>query len=94
MAYLVYNKATTLVMKSGVYGRDQYRTEAAARAFLTRMVKMGYRRDDYDVAEVGDYYNNIEQKVQVTNLMTGKKVMQSVNTPRCCDVSSETYWSM
>lgn len=94
MAYLVYNKATTLVMKSGVYGRDQYRTESAAKAFLTRMTKMGYRRDDYDVAKVSDYYNNIEKQVQVTNLMTGKKVTQSVNTPHCCDVSSETYWSM
>ena len=94
MAYLVYNKATTLVMKSRTYGRDQYRTESAAKAFLTRMTKMGYRRDDYDVAEVSDYYNNIEKQVQVTNLMTGKKIMQSVNTPHCCDVSSETYWSM
>jgi len=30
----------------------------------------------------------------VVNLMSGKKVKQAVGTPLCCDVSSETYWSM
>lgn len=28
----------------------------------------------------------------VTNLMTGKEVEIDVNTPRCCDPSSELYW--
>jgi hypothetical protein len=30
----------------------------------------------------------------VTNLMSGKQVIQASDTPLCCDVSSETYWSM
>jgi hypothetical protein len=30
----------------------------------------------------------------VQNLMSGKDVVQSINTPLCCNVSSETYWSM
>ena len=31
---------------------------------------------------------------KVRNLMSGEEVEISVDTPRCCDPSSETYWSM
>jgi hypothetical protein len=30
----------------------------------------------------------------VTNLMTGKEIRIAADTPRCCDPSSESYWSM
>jgi len=30
----------------------------------------------------------------VTNLMTGKQVVEDRDTPRCCSVSSEVYWAM
>jgi hypothetical protein len=30
----------------------------------------------------------------VTSLMTGKDVIIEADTPRCCDPSSELYWSM
>ena len=30
----------------------------------------------------------------VKSLMTGKDVQIETETPRCCDPSSETYWSM
>jgi len=30
----------------------------------------------------------------VQNLMSGRDVVQDKDTPLCCDVSSETYWSM
>jgi hypothetical protein len=58
------------------------------------MVKMGYRKEDFAVAEISDFRANIEKYETVTNLMSGKPVRQSVNTPLSCDVSSETYWSM
>jgi hypothetical protein len=32
--------------------------------------------------------------VERTNLMTGKKFKESVDTPYYCSPSSETYWSM
>jgi hypothetical protein len=94
MAYIVYNKETTKTIRAKAYGKDYYATEAAAKAFLTRMVKMGYRKEDFAVAEIGDFRTNIEKYETVTNLMSGKQVRQSVNTPLSCDVSSETYWSM
>jgi hypothetical protein len=94
MAYVVYNKETTKTIRAKAYGKEYYATEAAAKAFLTRMVKMGYRKEDFAVAEIGDFRANIEKYENVTNLMSGKQVSQSVNTPLSCDVSSETYWSM
>jgi hypothetical protein len=30
----------------------------------------------------------------VTNLMSGKEIQIDADTPRCCDPSSELYWSM
>jgi hypothetical protein len=30
----------------------------------------------------------------VKNLMTGKDIQIATDTPRCCDPSSEAYWSM
>lgn len=30
----------------------------------------------------------------VTNLMTGAQVQERADTPLCCSVSSEAYWSM
>ena len=94
MSYIVYNKKTTKTIRAKTYGKEYYATEAAAKAFLTRMVKMGYRKEDFAVAEIGDFRANIEKYENVTNLMSGKPVRQSVNTPLSCDVSSETYWSM
>ena len=94
MSYVVYNKETTKTIRAKAYGKEYYATEAAAKAFLTRMVKMGYRKEDFAVAEIGDFRANIEKYENVTNLMSGKQVRQSVNTPLSCDVSSETYWSM
>lgn len=94
MAYVVYNKETTVTMRAKAYGKEYYATEAAAKAFLTRMVKMGYRKEDFAVAEIGYFRENIEKYETVTNLMTGEPVRQSVNTPYYCSVASETYWSM
>jgi len=92
--YVVYNKETTVTMRAKAYGKEYYASEAAAKAFLTRMVKKGYRREDFDVAELGYFRENIEKYETVRNLMTGEPVRQSVNTPYYCSVASETYWSM
>jgi len=38
------------------------------------------------------HYGNLTKKV--TNLNSGKEIEISINTPACCDPSTETYWSM
>lgn len=91
--FLVYNKETTMIMRPRQYAPELYKTEAAAKAFLTRMVKMGYHRDDYAVAESNHFCANIEKYRRVKNLMTGETAIESVNTPNSCSVASESYWS-
>lgn len=46
------------------------------------------------VADIETYTNEIEQQVERTNLMSGKKYKESINTPISCSPASETYWSM
>ena len=40
------------------------------------------------------YFNNLEAQEEVTNMMSGKKFKQSVNTPSFMSPASESYWSM
>jgi len=74
-------------------GKKTWKSFGAAKAFRTRMARMGYNTDEYGIVDV-DLYNLIEQQVEKTNLMTGKKYRESVNTPLHLSPSSETYWSM
>ena len=41
-----------------------------------------------------NYTKNVVHKVTVRNLMSGKEVEIDSNTPRCCDPSSEQFWTM
>ena len=49
---------------------------------------------DMKIINTDTYFNNIEAQEEVTNMMSGKKFKQSVNTPNFMSPSSETYWSM
>ena len=48
--------------------------------------------NNYVVMSVVDY-DAIEPMVEVTNMMTGKKYTESINTPSYMSASSEAYWS-
>ena len=80
MSYIVYNTRTTGLVAS-------YKTKGYA-------LRKASKNADWAVAEYNDYYNNIVKTKKVKSLMSGKEVEISVNTPLCCDPSSETYWSM
>ena len=90
--YYVYNLETSQIMKNKK-GKGTWKSLGAAKAFRTRMARMGYNTDEYGIVDV-DLYSLIEQQVEKTNLMTGKKYRESVNTPLHLSPSSETYWSM
>ena len=93
--FVIYNKATTAIVKERSYSRAHYATETAAKAAITRFAKKGIcAKDEVAVAESGYYYENIEARVKRTNLMSGKEFTESVNTPYYCSPSSESYWSM
>lgn len=46
--------------------------------------------DRYD----SSYIIDVKPYKKVRNLMTGVDIMIPADTPRCCDPSTETYWSM
>ena len=103
--FVIYNKNTSEILEiRRADGRQnaQYYGEGAAKAALTRFCKKSkfnftdpeYPLYQYAIAERSHYDRNIEKKVERTNIMTGAKFMESVNTPYYCSPSSETYWSM
>ena len=83
--------------------RQSYKTMAAAKAALTRMSKL-YRADllesvndpmfRYGIAEAAYFHKSIEKSRKTSNMMSGKPIVEPVNTPNYMSPSSEAYWSM
>jgi len=83
--------------------RKSYSTMAAAKAALTRMSKR-YRADlldsvndpvfRYGIAEADYFHKSIEKSRKTSNMMSGKPMVEPVNTPNYMSPSSEAYWSM
>ncbi len=100
MKFVVYNIKTTIYMPQKANRRwmsNTYETQAAAKAALTRAVKDGRvkNRDLYAIADYAYFSKNLEKKVVRKNLLSGKDMApMSVNTPACCDPSTETYHCM
>ena len=92
MSYVVYNTQTTRIV--GSRSTKYWKSEAAAKAHLTRMGKMGYNVDEFAVAETNTFYDSIEASVTKVNLMSGKEYQERANTALSCSPASETYWSM
>lgn len=94
MTYVVYEVESTRIATPKPYGKEYYATEAAAKAAKTRMEKgKRWAGKELAVAEITMYRTLIEKMVEKTNLMSGKKYMESINTPNYCSPSSEAYWS-
>lgn len=91
--FVIYDKETTRLVGSSLDPK-KFKTERAAKGFLTRLVNRGYIREKYAIADTTTFLMDIEKWVTKKNLLSGKEFRQSVNTPLCCDPSSETYWSM
>ena len=95
MTYVVYEVESTRIATPKPYGKEYYATETAAKAAKTRMEKgKRWAGKELAVAEITMYRTLIEKMVEKTNMMSGKKYMESVNTPNYCSPASESYWSM
>ncbi len=97
MRYVVYHKDTTRYLRNhpGVRtDHSSFASMAAARAALTRECNRGVVSRESFLITDGDSFDKIEKTETVSNLMSGKPVTQSVNTPHCCNPASERYWSM
>lgn len=98
MGFRAYNVATTRYLCNHPRvktKKELFATAAAARAAITREHNRGaIHAASFAVAESFVFHAEIEKKETVKNLMSGKDIVQSVNTPHCCNPSTETYWSM
>lgn len=93
--YVIYNTATTAIVKERSYSKSYWSTEAAAKAAVTRFSKKGVcKKEEVAIADIDYYQKNIEGQVKRVNMMSGQEYYESVNTPSYCSPSSESYWSM
>jgi hypothetical protein len=91
MSFIIYHVASTHIYSAPSTGKQNYNTAGGAKNAIKRM---NLNPDEFDVAEVGNFHGNIEKQERKRNFMTGEWFTQPVNTPRCCDPSTELYWSM
>jgi hypothetical protein len=92
--YIIYEKKTTFLF-GGTLNFKHYETRGAAKAARTKAAKAGkIVKSHYRIMDYAKFKATVEKQVEKTNMMSGKKFTQSINTPLCCDPSSETYWSM
>jgi hypothetical protein len=81
--YVVYDKLTSRIVR-------KFDTMRGARISSAAYNK----RDGVNSARYTAIENILPDTIIVKNLMTGKDVEIPGDTPRCCDPSSELYWTM
>lgn len=98
--FVVYHCETKRIVRSKPYQDAIFKTQGAAKACKTRLLKKidrhgrpEYTADQLEVADKVVYDLLIGGKHQVKNFMTGEMVWEDINTPYSCSVASETYWS-
>jgi hypothetical protein len=88
--FIIYNRETTIISRPRWY-HPGYKTRGAAQAAMTRG---GLSAAEYAIAPTDEFFAKIEKKVTKRNLIGGGEFEIGVNTPACCDPSTETYHSM
>ena len=84
MSYVIYNAKTYRII-------DTVATERTANG---RAKKLAAKNPDTNYAVMTSAaFAEIEPMVERTNLMSGKKYMEKLNTPSYCSPASESYWS-
>lgn len=90
--YYIVAKGTGLIVTDGPNRTRAYKTFGAARATRTRLCnKAGWSVDELNIIATTHYRPRM---VERTNIMTGEKFEEDVNTPRFCSPSSESFWSI
>jgi hypothetical protein len=103
MAYVIVNTETQVRVIYPTTRKAQYETLRAARAAMTRLIKIDmeayvsgrkYPRTNYEIMEESAYQAQIPL-VKVRNLMSGKEIeIPADQAGTCVDPSTERYWSM
>ena len=75
-------------------GKRYFETHAGARRSATCSNRY-LDQEFYKVLSVDDFAKEYPVGTKVVkNLMTGELIEIATDTPRCCDPSTETYWSI
>jgi hypothetical protein len=107
MSFVIFHKETTCYLRvfANRHWKDAtgYATVGSANAALTRETKrrtaeLTSNGEKFEPSHYGilphDEFLKIEKTETKINLLSGLPFTQSVNTPACCDPSTETYHSM
>jgi hypothetical protein len=90
--YYIIVRSTGMIHSDGPHPTRAYKTFGAARATRTRLCrKEGWSVTDLSIIDTKHYQPRMVEK---TNIMTGEKFEEDVNTPYFCSPSSESFWSM
>ena len=90
--FYIIARGTGMIVSDGPNRTRAYKTWGAARATRTRLCnKAGWNAGDLSIVEARTYKPRM---VERTNLMTGEKYQEDVNTPNFCSPASESFWSM
>ena len=91
--FVIYDKQTTRILKPNK--ADQFKTQSAAQRQLNKYCENNNSNPlDYAIAYYSTFTDTIEKSVERTNIMTGEKYMEKVNTPPYMSPACESYWSM
>lgn len=100
MSYVIYNIDTTIQYRKRARSwgcwKDTWNSKGAATRELNAAERSGAieNKADYAIAEISEFRKNIEKQITKTVPGTGEKVTMPINTPICCDPTSETYMCM
>jgi len=105
MAFVIFDPETTIIRRNlgAKYSScpvEDYATEGAAKAAITRHLKKHPEAKGLDKLQIMDrasFHANIEKTRVVYSIMDRnheKPITLPVNTPPCCDPSTELYWAM
>lgn len=92
MGYVLVHKEHRIRHVTLPRAGHSYKTVAAAKAALTRARGAGHTLEsEWEIMEEQAYEAQVPW-VEVTNRMTGEKVLERADTPWHCSVASESYW--
>ncbi len=95
MFYVINSETKQIRSFAGRSSQFPYRK--VAEKYAAKANRYGYHdaKNHYVVMSAAEF--NAVEDVRVTrkvqNLMTGQMVDEDINTPYCCSVASESYWS-
>lgn len=108
--FVTYNTETKLIVRTSDSERGAKTSLTNSKKRFNKMVQRridegswsqsalksySYRNPEKFAIVTLDWYNaNVRSTKKVKNLLSGKEIEIDINTPACCDPSTETYWSM